>query len=228
MKTLGSFLVVTIALAMLMAVMPASAAAPVITAQHDFFTASGMTWMQPFYPNYIIAQTFVPKVSGRLQSIDTTVHTYYLGDTKGIPISFELRSVWDSGMNGWQPDRRPGVAPLATGSVSSTNADLNDDFIKWVNVSMTPCDLQAGQMYAIVASALGTGGTYEAYDWYAKGTDGAAYPDGRLLVGYNGDAILGQQSYDLPFRVLVTPEPGSLLALGSGLIGLLGLRFRRK
>jgi hypothetical protein len=223
MKT-ARILIALAVLAVLACAIPATAAAPVITAQYDYFAASGSSWTESFSDNSIIAQTFVPTISGRLTSINATVHTSYGGNPQGIPISFEIRSVWNSGANGMQPDRRAGVAPLSTGSVSASDPLINDMFIKWANVSMTPCELQAGQMYAIVVSALGTS---SAYEWYSKG-DNTAYPAGRELVGNNGDTVLAQQSCDLSFRVNVVPEPGSLLALGSGLMGLLGLRFRRK
>lgn len=202
----------------------AASAETQVAAQFDYFTASGGVWMQPFYPNYVIAQTFVATISGTVHSVDATVQRNFSGDPSGVPISFEIRSVYDSGWNGWQPDFA--VAALSTGSVSADDPLLNDWFINWVNVPMTAYELVAGQRYAVVATAHGSYGATEGYDWYANGFDGSAYPDGNLLVGYAGDPILANQEYDLPFRINVTVAPPSALAISDALVVARGATYR--
>lgn len=182
------------------------------------YAPSSYSWAEMFYNNYVLAQTFVPTISGTLSSIQAPIHTSYGGDTKNIPISFEIRSTYDSGLNGWQPNF--GVAALATGSVAANDPTLNGFFIGWVNVPMTPYELQAGQRYAIVASALGTD---SAYEWYSDGI-GSAYPDGTELTGYAGDTIFGQQDRDLAFQVnvAISNQPPVLTLPTSPLTGVVG------
>ena len=186
-----------------LAVAPAAATTE-IAAQFDFFALGGIATLLPFSANCVYAQTFVPTLSGPLSSIDALVHIAYGGDPGGIPISFEIRSVWASDLNGWQPDFS--VPALSTGSLDASTPGLGGLFYDWMNVSMTPFELEAGTMYAIVASAVGTDMDYR---WYSKG-DGTAYPAGTGMQGYSGQSDpLGPQNWDLPFRVWVTIPPAN-------------------
>lgn len=90
---------------------------------------------------------------------------------------------------------------------------------------MTPVELQTGQSYALVASAIGTNSVYR---WWGK-YGGSGY-SGRHLDGYYTDPQedLGSSSNDVGFRINGVPEPSSVVALLSGMVGLVGLIRRRK
>lgn len=172
------------------------ARAGVVAAQFDFFADGGFTYIQPFYANYILGQTFTPTVSGVLTSVETTIHR---SQSTSIPLKFEIRPIRDAGPNGLQPDMQPGATVLATGQMSATDPQFDTFFITFKKVEMSPTSLQAGTLYGLVVSAIGTD---QVYQWYTKG-NGAGYADGRLFVGYNGDTTLGGQTADVPFRINV-------------------------
>jgi probable HAF family extracellular repeat protein len=97
----------------------------------------------------------------------------------------------------------------------------------------------------VVGGAWNAAGDYRAFRWTAAGgmedlnttyasllTDGsvllvasAISPDGRYIVGVGGNAATGRLE---AFLLDTVPEPASLLALGAGLVGLLGLRRRKR
>ena len=53
----------------------------------------------------------------------------------------------------------------------------------------------------------------------------AISPDGRYIVGYGYNAAAGRNE---AFLLDTIPEPASLIALGAGLAGLVGLRRRKQ
>ena len=63
-----------------------------------------------------------------------------------------------------------------------------------------------------------------AYHIWAQPGGGNAFPDTWNQWGFTGDAGVGTAL----FRLQVVPEPASLMALGAGLAGLLGLRRRKQ
>lgn len=174
------------------------AAAQTIIAQHDY---AGASWYYgvSLGPDYVVAQTFVATTTATVGSIDATVQKWGATD---VSISFEIRSVWDSGINGWQPDFSE-AGLLSSGAVSADDPQWNDWSDQWLNVPMTPYELQAGQRYAIVASAAGLQ-TWSTYVWLI-GAD-LGYADGTELEGYPASGVLAQQDRDTPFRVNGTTE----------------------
>ena len=93
-------------------------------------------------------------------------------------------------------------------------------FITWVNIPMTPYEIVSGQEYAILGEAPGT---VSAYSWYFRGNQDYM-PGGKEVID-SGAGWVGS-SYDLGFRVHVTPEPATLSLLALGCLAV--LRRRRK
>ena len=188
LRSLGLTLAASIAITRL-------AQAEFATTQFDFFADSGNTIIYRFYANTVIAETFTPAVSGTLTSVETTIHR---ASNTGVPLKFEIRPIRDTGINGLQPDLLPGATVLASGTLAASDPQFDTFFITWKKTAMSATPLQAGTLYGLVVSAIGSA---DAYDWYTK-INGTGYPDGRLLLGYNGDTILaGQNPYDVPFRI---------------------------
>lgn len=178
------------------------ASAQTIIAQHDYSGGTSYSGVA-FWPDYVIAQTFVATTTATVGSIDVTVQKW---SPTAVPVSFEIRSVWDSGANGWQPDFS--VPALSTGSVSPDDPQWSDWTDLWINVPMTPYELQAGERYAIVATAHGSATwDIQPYVWLIAGGV-PDYADGNVLEGFAGDTILATQDRDAPFRVnAVTSTP---------------------
>jgi hypothetical protein len=197
-----------------------------IIAQYDVFADGGIWTADPFYNNYVMAQSFVPTVSGTVVSVDTTIHRYSTSSTT-IPIQLSITGIWNSGLNGLQPDFSN---VLSTGTVSALDPVLNGTAKAWVNAVMTPATLSAGTTYMLVATAAGTNLDYVWYEKYGSGTTG--YASGNELIGYIGDSVLGNQSgYDLPFRIngadeAAVPEPTTFVGLGIGLVVLCASKRR--
>jgi len=87
---------------------------------------------------------------------------------------------------------------------------------------MSACDIEGGEIYAIVCNAIPSA---DAYNWYSK-SGGTGYSDGRAIVGYWTSGLLAGQSWDLAFRVRCLPEPASLGLLSVGAIALVRRRRR--
>lgn len=182
-----------------------------IIAEHDYFTSDGNPFIQPFYADYHIQQTFTTTAAGTITSVDLTV-TSQIGDNPGeAPLNLTIYEVVESELNGLQPT---GPA-LSTGSIDADDPQFDGFFIEWVSISMSAFELDVDTTYSLVAEALPS---ENAYNWYARyANDGEGenidlYPDGQLAVK-SGSGEYGQQSHDLPFRVHAIPEPSTAMVL---------------
>lgn len=198
-----------------------------IIAQFDFFSAPGSTYIQPFYPNYFIDQTFTTTQAGIVNSVDMTITSVTENNPQNLPLDVSIQPLTTGGLNGPQPTG----TILSSGSIGYNDSQFGSPFIQYVNIPMTPTTLLAGQTYALVAT-VGTGpDTYppEAYDWYSKsendrnGNPIDLYPGGQEAISQDGITYGQQPNQDLPFRIGSVPEPTSLV-----LFGLVGLGLRRR
>ncbi len=197
------------------------ASAEILLAEYDVFSATGSWSSIMFDVNYIVAETFVPTITGTAFAIDVAVSKDV---TTTIPMSWTIRSTYMSEWNGIQPDFSPAGA-LATGSLAAADCpDVAGGCKDWTRVVMTPAELQTEQTYALVATA----NTDEIYRWWTRtsGTGG----NGTHLVGWYSDpqGALGSGTGDAGFRIIAVPEPSCvpLLLLGA-LAGCAGVVRRR-
>src|SRR5690606_11875434 len=123
-----------------------------IIAEFDYSSSPGSTFQQPFYENYRIQQTFTPTATGDLDSVDLTISSHVANNPDMVPLSVAIYAVADSGLNGLQPTG----AALATGMIAADDPQFDTPFIEWINVDMTPYELQQGTTYALLADALPT------------------------------------------------------------------------
>jgi len=195
------------------------ASAEILLAEYDVFNDTGDWSVDEFVSNYIIAETFIPTITGTVASVQVAVSKS--GETT-IPLSWTIRSTYESAVNGLQPDLSPAGA-LSVGTLAAN--DCPTSRTGWISVPMTPVDLEMGQNYALVGTAIGTNSIYR---WWNK-TNTTDYI-GRHLVGYYTEPQLelGSGSDDVGFRIIAVPEPSCvpLLLLGA-LAGCAGVVRRR-
>lgn len=213
-----SALLIVVVITIAVSAIAGPAFADITLAEYDVFSAPGDWSADMFYPNYIIAQTFVASATGTVSSIQVAVSKL---TTTDVPMTWTIRSTYQSAYNGLQPDFTAGGA-LSTGTLA--NADC-PGYRSWATVQMSAAELQAGQHYALVGTAFGSDSVYM---WYGK--SGAPDYPGRHLAGYYSDPqeALGSSSDDVGFRVIAVPEPSSVMALLGGIVGLGGLVRRRR
>jgi hypothetical protein len=164
-----------------------------------------------------VAQTFTAGLTGTLAGVNIDVLGF---DPALFPLDVAIRTV-------------SGNVPTATVLSEVTlgsGTSLLSDFIAFPNV----IDVVAGTSYAIVvnydgAPAPGPGMAQGLW----SGATGDLYPAGGLFFSFSdGVSWFGDAGNDTHFRTYVdssrVPEPGSLVLLVAGLVGIFGLRRIRQ
>jgi hypothetical protein len=169
--------------------------------------------------NYV-AQTFLCERDGAVTVVDLVLQSYPANNPGSVPLTVQLRTTYDSGINGILPTN----TVLATGQIAHDQcAGLGD----WSHITMSAADLFAGQTYAI---AIKTDPKVdEAYKWYGRWTPGSdPYPPGRTCIYYPGSG--GYFNFlvnsDLGFRVNGVPEPATIGLMALGVLPLLRRKRR--
>jgi hypothetical protein len=124
-----------------------------------------------------------------------------------------------------------GGAAIASATISSSSSDYFQNFL-YVALGSSSVELIAGDQYVIEA-VTGTSGDYYTHNVIGFSTNlpitvnGYNYQTGTQLA--SGDGVTNQTALFGPDfgGYTVTPEPSTLLLLGSGLAGLAGLIKRK-
>lgn len=135
------------------------------------------------------------------------------------------------------------VAPATTsGLITMSLYDNSNNLLTLQNITV-PSDYEGSISLDVSSIPFTIGNNYmfqltePSYNWFAKvhyeGYDGEdAYPDGTFTTSrvidiypnYDIDPAL----FDLNFHISTVPIPGAIWLLGSGLIGLIGIRRKFK
>jgi hypothetical protein len=165
--------------------------------------------------NQVVAFPFVSSETALLESVDAALYN--------VGPSFAL-SIWTNNSNG-----QPGNAIDPLDQIASFPGPGVASFGCGTNPATCPI-LQAGQTYWLVAQTDPSALTYFFFSptdtgtWYYDETGNAGGP---WTVATLSDSIGAFDVNGLAQATAPTPEPGSLVLLGSGVLGLLVVGRRR-
>ena len=172
-----------------------------------------------FYPTFQLGQSFTAGITGRLTGVNLNLSV--LSNGPGT-IDVDIRTVDGSGA--------PTSTILGTTTLSFANGSSTVPLSQFIGFPST-IDIVAGQQYAIVITPQ----TIYNGLWYGYHVD--SYTGGKQWASNSGSSWYHYddpydnppRSWDLNFQTYVanTPEPGTMLLLGSGLVGV-WLRRRRQ
>jgi hypothetical protein len=127
----------------------------------------------------------------------------------------------------WDSDT-DSLGALVSSAPNSTTLPVFQGGFSWVEFDFTGTALTVGEEYA--AFAVDPPPENDPWGYLVRwNTVSDEYTGGTALFGINGVAPTpARDGYDLNFRVTPVPVPAAVWLLGSGLIGLIGIRRRSK
>ena len=204
-----------------------AAATPMLDQHYDNLLEPGLfsEYVVQSDPNYIIgtAQTFTVGLSGWLTEVDLLFFARNM-TSAGAAVPFEIRTIVGG---------RPGDSVLSSGVVMVPTGYVGSSFLPALFPAIS---VDAGEqlaMYTPGTTVAASGNVQWFGDKFGGYGGGAAFQD---LDGDGGFSGRGETlpSADAAFRTYVDPsgmsaipEPGTMVLLGSGLIGVV-FRLRRR